>query len=110
MISQKELKETFEKRTGELDTKIKNKETFTNKELIEITMWIGQAMLFIEIFKKTDIEIYSLLKKLRKDDIEISSNIKNIVPKFIKFLKKLSTITPIPEFIEKKNGSYWDKC
>lgn len=107
-MNQKELKDILEKRTKEIDTIIENKETFTNKEIIKIAMWIGQAMLLIEIFKKTDMEIYSFLKKLSGDDIKISPDIKNVVLKFIDFLKNLTTTQPYPTPVGTEKNSYWN--
>jgi len=107
-MNQKELKEILEKRTKEIDIVIENKESFTNKEIIKIAMWMGQAMLLIEIFKKTDMEIYSFLKKLSGNDIKTSPDIKNVVLKFIDFLKNLTITQPYPTPVGTEKSSYWN--
>ncbi|PIU29066.1 MAG: hypothetical protein COT09_02780 [Candidatus Hydromicrobium americanum] len=51
-MNQKELKEILEKRTKEIDIVIENKESFTNKEIIKIAMWMAKQCYLLKFSKR----------------------------------------------------------
>lgn len=109
----KEMVELMETKIEKITPLLKN-ETFNNDELQEITLFIDQAIMLLESFKKTETDTYKYLKNLIKEEFKLPVDIKTAMTKIKGMLEYIRTeykhlfITqPHPISIEKENGSYW---